>query len=162
MSCSAPAPVYTTLPAPSSTPMYELVGAWYARTAAPFASNSTGNGSGAAARWRLIEAGVSFTPTPTARNVTLPPYVACAALSDGSSALHSGHQVAQNSSTTGWRPMYWPRSTDLPSRSSTATTGAFVPTARPTSCAPSGDAAASASAAPTRNMYRITTPSPLE
>src|SRR5437773_1429424 len=134
MSCSAPAPVYTTLPAPSSTTMYDVVGAWYARTAAPLASNSTGNGSGAAARWRLIDAGVSFTPTPTARNVTLPPYLACAALSDGSSALHSGHQVAQNSSSTGCFPRYCPRSTDLPSRSSTATTGALVPRGKPTSC----------------------------
>src|SRR5438046_357246 len=107
--------------------MYEVVGAWYARTAAPLASNSTGNGRGSAARWRLIEAGVSFTPTPTATNFTAVPYFACAALSDGSSALHSGHHVAQNSSSTGCFPTYCPRCTDFPSRSTTVTSGALVP-----------------------------------
>src|SRR5438046_930614 len=116
-----------------SVDLADTLAAWAARTAAPFASNSTGNGSGAAARWRLIEAGVSFTPTPTARNVTLPPYVACAALSDGSSALHSGHQVAQNSSSTGRFPTYCPRSTDFPSRSTSVAAGALVPSGKPTS-----------------------------
>src|SRR6266576_198742 len=72
-SCSAPAPVYLTFPALSSTTMYDVVGAWYARTAAPFASYHTGNGSGWAARWRLIEAAVSFTPTPIAMNCTVAP-----------------------------------------------------------------------------------------
>src|SRR5437763_15180818 len=133
MSCSAPAPVYTTLPAPSSTTMYDVVGARYARTAAPFASYSTGNGSGAAARWRLIDAGVSFTPTPTATNVTLPPYLACAALSEGSSALHSGPQVAQNSSRTGCSPTYCPRSTDFPSRTTTDTSRNALAAGRTTS-----------------------------
>src|SRR5437870_7429348 len=114
--------------------MYDVVGAWYARTAAPSASYSTGNGRGSAARWRLIDAGVSFTATATATNVTLSPYLTCAALSDGSSALHSGHQVAQNSSSTGRFPTYCPRSTDFPSRSSTVTSGALVPRGKPTSC----------------------------
>src|SRR5947209_2855715 len=109
--------------------MYDVVGAWYARTAAPFASYSTGNGSGAAARWRLIDAGVSFTPTATATNVTVLPYFACAALSDGSSALHSGHHVAQNSSSTGCFPTYCPRSTagKEPQNTPTTTTSAVIP-----------------------------------
>src|SRR3989475_7274297 len=142
--------------------MYDVVGAWYARTAAPSASYSTGNGRGSAARWRLIDAGVSFTATPTATNVTLVPYLACAALSDGSSALHSGHHVAQNSSSTGCFPTYCPRSTVFPSRSSTATTGALAPTASPTSCARSDGASTSASATPRIDPYRITTPVPPE
>src|SRR5439155_977607 len=62
------------------------------------------------------------------------PYFACAALSDGSSALHSGHHVAQNSSSTGCFPTYCPRSTDFPSRSTTVTSGALVPRGKPTSC----------------------------
>src|SRR5436309_1097091 len=120
------------------------------------------NGSGAAARWRLIDAGVSFTPTPTATNCTLVPYFACAALSDGSSALHSGHQVAQNSSSTGCFPTYCPRSTDFPSRSTTVTAGAWVPRGKPTSCPARATGRASVPTVARANNRIVTRPCPSE
>src|SRR5438128_3547204 len=114
--------------------MYDVGGALDAPTGGSSAAESNGKGRGSAARVRFVGPGRSFTAAPVATNVTLSPYLTCAALSDGSSALHSGHHVAQNSSSTGCFPTYCPRCTDFPSRSTTVTSGALVPRGKPTSC----------------------------
>src|SRR5215469_9238567 len=80
-----------------------------------------------------MEAGDSFTATPTAMNVTCLPYFACAADIFGSSSLQIGHHCAQNSSRTGPWPTYFARSTWLCERSSIFGAAGVVPTGIPTS-----------------------------
>src|SRR5580765_3519654 len=69
-------------------------------------------------------------------NFTLFPYFFATSTIVGSSCLHSGHHVAQNSMSIGVLPTYCPMSNDFPSRVSTMVdVGALAPTGSPVSCA---------------------------
>src|SRR5213075_2475215 len=117
------------------TTTYEVAGASYAPLAFPFRSNTWSHGSACFSTYAFTRSSDWFTDTATPTNRTFDPYFACIDFMVGSSSRQLGHQVAQNSSSTGVLPTHADRSAGFPSSVSTAAPGPTEPSSRPMSCA---------------------------
>src|ERR1051325_4148739 len=79
-----PTPVYTTLPARSSTTTYDVAGASYAPLASPRRSNTCGHASWWFATYAFTRAGDWLTETAAPTKATRVPYLAYIAFTVGS------------------------------------------------------------------------------